>query len=249
LNKYNKLLAAIVLAFTQYGCGGGDGDVSSPVTDAQGFYNGITSKNQKISALILDDGSFYGLYVNPSSLGVVVGNVKASDGKLSSSDIIDYDLTNAETHKTTISATYAPKGWLNGTLSYPGANGNSVTFTTDYDTGYEKTPTLAAIAGTYGDTSKGLNTGSFTGVSITTDGYIAFDSGTCKAKGTIAPRTSGNVYSLTLNFDESPSCTYSGQMLSGIAGLDGDVVIMVARASDTSHPLLFLGTQIADLEG
>ncbi|MCF7694686.1 hypothetical protein IHE31_04030 [Mycetohabitans rhizoxinica] len=249
MNKYNKLLAAIVLAFTQYGCGGGDGDVSSSVTDAQGLYSGITSKNQTISALILDDGSFYALYVNPSSLGVVVGNVKASDGKLSSSDIIDYDLTNAETHKTTISATYAPKGRLDGTLSYPGTNGNSVTFTIDYDTDYEKTPTLTAIAGTYGGTSKGLNTSDPTGVSIATNGYIALDSGTCKAKGTIAPRTSGNVYSMTLNFDESPSCTYSGQMLSGIAGVDDNEVIMVARASDTSHPLLFHGTQIADLEG
>lgn len=244
MNKYNKLLAAIALAFTQYGCGGGDGDVSSPVTDAQGAYGGQTNKNQAVVAVVLDDGSFYALYANPNSSGfngVIIGNVEASGGTLSSSNVIDYDLTKMQTHKTAISATYAPKGWLNGTLSYPGANGNSITFTTDYDTDYGKTPTLAAIAGTYGGETKGLNTSSPAGVSIATDGFIAFNSGTCKAKGTIAPRTSGNVYSLTLNFDESPSCTYSGQMLSGIALQDDDVVIMVARASDTSHPLLFLG--------
>ncbi|MCF7695192.1 hypothetical protein KPG66_03380 [Mycetohabitans sp. B2] len=244
MNKYNKLLAATVLVFTQYGCGGGGGDVSSPVTDAQGIYKGTTSKNQEIFALILDDGSFYALYANEGSPWrekLLIGTVKASGGTLSSSDVIDYDLTNAETHKTTISATYAPKGWLSGTLTGPDVDGESITFKTTYDEDYEKTPTLAAITGTYRGTTKGLNTSNSTGVSITTDGYIALDSGACKAKGTIAPRTSGNAYSLTLNFDESPSCTYSGQTQSGIAEVGDNAVIMVARAADTSHPLLFWG--------
>ncbi|MCG1041208.1 hypothetical protein KQH60_00945 [Mycetohabitans sp. B8] len=77
MNNYNKLLAAIVLAFTQYGCGGGGGDVSSPVTDAQGAYGGQTNKNQDLVAVVLDDGSFYALYVNPNSSGfngVIIGS-------------------------------------------------------------------------------------------------------------------------------------------------------------------------------
>ncbi|KAG0163173.1 hypothetical protein DFQ28_007809 [Apophysomyces sp. BC1034] len=142
------------MAFTQYGCGGGGGgggggDVTSPVVEAQGLYIGTTSKNQTVFTWILDDGSLYALYASSDSSeldGVLAGNMKASGEALSSSDVIDYGLTNSETHKATISATYAPKGWLNGALAYPDVGGASVNFTTTYDTDYEKKPTLAAIA-------------------------------------------------------------------------------------------------------
>jgi hypothetical protein len=101
---------------------------------------------------------FYASEGSPWREKLLIGTVKASGGTLSSSDVIDYDLTNAEMHKTTISATYAPKGWLSGTLASPDVDRESVTFATTYDEDYEKTPTLAAITGTYRGTTKGLNT-------------------------------------------------------------------------------------------
>jgi hypothetical protein len=222
--------------------------------DAQGFYNGQTNKDQNVVAVVLDDGSFYALYEDPGISefnGVIIGNVEASGGTLSSSNVINYDLTKTETHKMTISATYAPKDWLNGALAYPGENGNNINFTTKYDAEYEKTPTLAAIAGTYSGLVKGLSMSApNTRLSIETDGIIAFDSGMCKAKGTIAPRTSGNVYSLALNFDETTSsCVYSGQTLSGIAAVVDGTVTMVAHNADTSNPLLFNGDKVAEPAG
>ncbi|MCF2133692.1 MULTISPECIES: hypothetical protein [Burkholderiaceae] len=253
MTKCNKLLAiaALIVAFTQYGCGGGSGNISSPVTDVQGLYEGVTDKDQKLSALILDDGSFYAFYWSEGDLepgGLLMGNVKASGGTLSSSDVIDYDLTRSKTQKVAISATYAPKDWLNGTSVYPDACDASFTFTTRYNADYERTPTLTTIAGAYTGTTQGLHTSSATEVSVETDGSIAFNSGACRAKGTIAPRTFGDVYSLTLKFDESPSCSYSSQTLTGIAvaapddeGIVNEGILIVARAADTSHPLLFEG--------
>lgn len=65
-----------------------------------------------------------------NALGLVlIHRMKASGGTLSSSNIIGYDLTKAETHQMTIPATYAPRGWFNGTLSYLDVDGESVTFT------------------------------------------------------------------------------------------------------------------------
>jgi hypothetical protein len=77
LKKSHKLLTvAVAMALAQYGCGGGDanGDrgVTSPVMEAQGFYTGGTSKNQSMPISIMDDGSFYALYVvNPGNWEVM----------------------------------------------------------------------------------------------------------------------------------------------------------------------------------
>lgn len=262
---------AIALAFIQYGCGGGEGErvsekkverrdercderderdergvggVLSPVMDAHGSYRGHIKNNLLLEAMVLDDGFFYAFYANDENLGtdrLLMGNLKAWDGTLSSSDVIDYDLRNSKTQKITVSAAYASKDWLSGTLVYPDVGGESVGFATKYNANYEKTPTLAAIEGTYKSWAKGLGIGNPAEVSIG-NGYITFNSQECKAKGTVTPCTFGNVYSVTLNFDKSNSCAYSEQRLSGFASLDKshlNYITLVARAADTSHPLLF----------
>lgn len=246
MHMYSKLFAAVILAFTQYGCGGGGDYHTALVTDAQGFYHGTTSKNQEITALVLDDGSFYAYYTNreiPDFDRVLMGLVEASGGKLSSLDVMDYDLTHPSFKKVAISASYGAKSYLTGTSAGVGVDKESITFTADYDAGYEKTPTLAAIAADYKGVTQGLKTKSDTDVSITTTGDMTFASGTCKAKGTIAARTSGNMYSVKLKFDASSPCEYANQTLSGIATLDddGSTLMMFARAADTSRPLAFQG--------
>ncbi len=261
MNKHNKLIALVIVAVLA-GCGGDDDNDSSshpPASggDFQGLYMGTTSMNQKMSALVLDDNSLYALYSargdSNTIYGMIQGSVTASNGSLSSSDAIDYSIAGAGNNAATVSASYIPKMFLNGTLSYPGAGGNVVTFTAQYDASYEKMPPLAALAGSYYSSVAAGSSQGRAGVAILNTGYVGLvGPGACKAVGTIAPRASGNAYALTLRFDGTVPCSYANQTFTGItATIENDGVVgiaMFARAEDTSSPLLVIGGKVSRSE-
>jgi hypothetical protein len=247
--KIKQLAVAVAMAFTQYGCGGGGDnktDQTALVTDAQGTYH-----SQDASVIVLDDGSLYAFRaMEPESRNVdhiLMGRVKASAGELSSLNVMAYNLASSSFEEVAISASYSPKNELRFTSTSLG-DGLNVNYNAEDS---ERTPTLAALFGNYKGETRGLDTPqSSTDISVTdtgTDkGEIDFSIGACKAKGTIAARASGNVYLTELNFGDSLPCEYANKTLSGIATLDKDetVLMMFVRASDTSHPLVFMGDKV-----
>jgi len=266
VNKRNKLLAlAVVIALA--GCGGDDNDgltggddnegsTSPPaaVADYEGLYVGVTSEDRELLVIALADGSFSAIYVSQRdpdiNNGLILGRVTASGASLSSSEVIDYNMSKTKISPATLSATYTPKQALNGTLSYPNAGGRAVTFTTRYDSAYEKAPTLASRAGSYSSPTSILGRDMLieTDITITETGGIAMSFDACKATGTLVPRTSINVYTLTLQFAAAKSCPYASQTLTGVAypvdenGYKG--INMLAGTADASNALIIIADEV-----
>lgn len=98
---------------------------------------------------MLDDGTYYiGYEATPYPSGVWHGTMHAAHGSFTSSNAKDYSETFRDIFDIAVDGTYATRGHLNGTVRYP-ATGQTATFTGSYDKDYERTPTLAALAGTY----------------------------------------------------------------------------------------------------
>ena len=125
------------------------GNTTLTVTcEAEGLYRGITSTNKTIAGVILDDCTCYVLYSvanNPDIVaGVVQGNGTANSGIFTSSNAKDFAMGEG-VEPVTIMGTYIPKHSFDGTAYYN--NGTSPTFTSTYDSDYEKTPMDHSLLG------------------------------------------------------------------------------------------------------
>jgi hypothetical protein len=136
---------------------------------AEGLWTGTTSANQTLSAIILDDGTYYALYSQSGSTvdgGVVQGSSSTRNGELTSSDGVDFPIVRAETNLSqtpaAVSGIYVPRSSLQLTVT---EGTNSRIFTASYDPGYQQPASLAAIAGPYtgiSGHSSGANVATFT---------------------------------------------------------------------------------------
>lgn len=222
--KINLALLSVAM-LTLAACGGGDGDSPPPATSetAEGLWIGTTNTNRSVTGVLLDDGTYYVLYSrvnNPSVIGgVVQGHGTSINGSFSSSDARDFNIEGLGVLPATISASYVARQSFNGVVMYPS---DAVSFTTTYDSQYDLTPSLATLAGTFtGQVAFSLGVEDAT-VTISNTGAIsgAGASG-CTFTGTAAPRTSGNVFNMSITFGGAP-CFFAGQTLTGIAYYDPD---------------------------
>lgn len=233
---------------------GGGGDNSPPPPPppppsgtAEGFWSGTTSSNRSVGGVVLDDGTYYFFYTGVNATGIggfVQGNGTSLNGSFSSSNARDFNFEGLGVLSATISASYVARQSLNGTLTYA-APGGSVTFTTAFDSDYDTGPSLTALAGTYsGKVASGagienasvtiLASGSFSGASF----------GGCNFSGSVAPRSIGNVYNISITFGPSP-CLAAGQSYSGIAIYDPTDTALLAAAPNSSRTtgVLFVGAK------
>ncbi|MFM0321817.1 hypothetical protein [Caballeronia glebae] len=232
----SSVLAALVLS----ACGGGggsDGDkaandaiVPPPADvdiDAQGMYTGTNSNNDTVSGVVLDNGTYYFVYVNQAEnrIGLVQGTATASHGVFSSPDATDFLASSSLAMHGSIAANYVPKSNLNGTFASV-ANGNT-SFTMDYSTVYDQTPSLTAIAGTYtglGATFRGKETVTFV---IGADGEVrgSGPSG-CSFAGNVKIHGTKNAYDTAITFGDK--CPNAGETFTGIVSVNGDELIAAA---------------------
>ena len=241
-------LAGLFLA----SCGGGGGSGSSaptppPASAAEGLWVGTTNSNRAVTGLVLDDGSDYVLYSvqgNASIIaGVIQGNGTATGGSFSSSNGRDFNLEGLGVLAATVSASYNARQTLNGSVSY--SVGAPTTFTSTFNTNYDVTPTLAAVAGTYsGQVAFSLGVENAT-VAVSGAGALsgAGASG-CAVSGSVTPRSRGNAYNLTLTFGGSP-CFFTNQTMSGIAYFDSATRRLYAVTPNASRTdgVLFVGVK------
>jgi len=233
--------SAFILTATLYGCGGGsscgasallagistcagnnNNSSSSPQTVVQsaveGLYQGTTSAGKTEYALVLEDGSFWGIYGTSvgSALaveGVATGSASANNGTFTLTFTDFYAPGNAPVTGQGSGAYTASS--LVGTIT---ENGGTTTFNfiapvqTTYD--YNSAATLSSIAGSWtGD----LLTGETSTITISATGGITGTSSLgCAITGTAVPRASGkNVFDVTLTFGAAP-CVAANQTVSGI---------------------------------
>ena len=252
-NTATVLGAAALAGLFLASCGGGgDGGGSTPpapppASAAEGLWIGSTNTNRAVTGLVLDNGDYYVLYAvagNPSIIaGVIQGTGTATGGSFSSSNARDFNLEGLGVLAATVSASYNARQNLNGTVTY-GSNG-ATTFTSTFSTNYDVTPTLAAVAGTYsGKVAFSLGVENAT-VSVSGAGALSGTGASgCRVSGTVAPRSRGNAYNLTLSFGGSP-CFFANQSFTGIAYFDSATrrLYAVTPNATRSDGILFVGVK------
>ncbi|MBS0447231.1 MAG: hypothetical protein JSR59_14930 [Proteobacteria bacterium] len=194
-------------------CGGG----GSPDT-AEGAYQGTTNAGYAFEAVVLDDGSIWGLYgiYSGSAIevaGFIAGAGSSSLGKTYSAPTIeDYGPDPAVTGSLT--AQFVAGQSFDGTIT---ASDGTETFTgaaipaSEYD--YSAPANIADIQGSW---SLSANDGSAVALTIDAQGNLSGSSQGCSFTGTAAPRASGkNIFDTSVTYGGAP-CSLPGQTVTGI---------------------------------
>lgn len=238
--KKLQLVAAIVAAATITACGGGGGSGAGGDTPAPqnlaGLWDGTTSNGRVLSAMTLSDGTTWALYTpiggGNTIAGVVQGNINgaARDFNFELNTITD----------GTLSANITPKQSISGTVS--GAGG-SLSFTGNYDADFEKTPSLAALAGTFTGQSRAAAGVETATVTVDANGAITGTSVSgCSYTGTATPRTDGNAFNISVTF-AGGVCALGTSTVTGVAFFDATEKSLIGAGlnSTKSDGFLFLG--------
>ena len=248
-NVITVIVAFSVLLSGCSGGGGGGGSSSAPATPsaAQGLWNGITNTNRTVVGLVLSDGLFYVLYSkvgNPAIIaGVVQGNGSTNGGSFSSSNAKDFNLEGAGILNASVSASFATKQTLNGTVT-PTAGGSS-TFTSTYNSNYELTPSVSILAGTFtGQVAFSLGVENAI-VTVANNGSLSGSgAGGCNITGSVTPRSDGNAFNTSVTFGGAP-CYFANQTYTGISYFDAPTKRLYTAAPNSarSDSVIFVGTK------
>ena len=236
LNAISFVIAALS------GCGGGGGSSSAaptptpPVAKAQGLFEGVTASGTSLEEIVLEDGSFWGIYGTQSGSGLLVsgfetGQVTSSNNGFSLT-FTDFPNPGNTSVSGTGSGSYTASAF-NGSVTENGVT-QSFSLSSPATSAYVyNTPALvSSVTGTW---SGNLTDGESGSVTILSDGtFTGTTSGGCGFSGKFTPRPSGvNVFNVTLNFGVS-LCSYPGQVATGIA--------IVSSLSNGTSELIVTGT-------
>ena len=243
-----SLISVLFAILLLVGCGGEDDDVlvpPAPASEAEGLYRGNTATDRAVSGVILGDGTYYLVYCvenNPDIIaGVIQGNSTASGGNISSSNAMDFNFEGVGIFPATISATYSPEQWVDGTISYN--NGNTIDFSTTYDAAYENTPSLADLAGIFtGGVMFSLGSEDAEVTVSPTGAVLGVGASGCTMTGSVAPRASGNIYNISITFGGAP-CYFENQTMTGIGYYDPNTKQLWAAALNATRTesIMFVG--------
>lgn len=244
-------------------CGGGGSDSSTTTTTAtattpttataavvtaEGLYVGSTSTGRTTTGIVLDDGTYYVIYSaqnNPSLIaGAVVGTGTSSNGSFSSTSARDINLEGLGLLSGSLSASYTQQKSLNGSINYPSLN-QTVTFTGAYDSAFQTTPTLAAVAGTYTGRVGHPRGNEAASVTVSSMGAISGRGASgCVVSGSLTPRAKGNVYTTSVTFGGSP-CLLPNATLTGASYFDAATkrLYAVGMTSARDNGMIFAGAK------
>lgn len=249
--KWNSgVLVSLVFTLLLAACSSGGSDNSSPpapATSAEGAWNGTTNTNRSVAGLVLSDGTYWFLYSmvgNPNVIaGLVQGNGSSQTGSFTSSNTRDFNFEGFGTLDATLAGSYAMKQSLSGTVTY--VLGGQTTFNSTYNADYDLIPNVNLVVGTYtGSTVTAGGTGLDT-VTLSSPNLIAgSDANGCDFTGSFAPRSSGNVYDVSV----TPAGGVCGtETVNGVAFFDaGTRTLYIAALNSTrTNGFIFLGTKPA----
>jgi hypothetical protein len=250
LGRYFTLLG-IALMLSTSGCGGdqtSDQNPTSPsASTAEGLWAGTTNTNRTLTTAVLDDGTYYFFYsssVNTNQIaGVIQGTGTSNNGSFTSPNTKDFGIGVA-VQDATISADYASRQFLNGSIAYSGAG--TVTFTSSYNTAYDTAPTVASLAGRYtgqAGSSGGVQTATVTAAADGT--FTGTEQSGCTFTGTVTARIRGNVFDQSITFGGAP-CFFAGRTFQGIVHFDIPTRRLLAATpnNDRTDAAIFFGTKI-----
>ena len=184
------------------------------VSKVKGVWTGITSLNEIVHTVVLEDGTFYLVYTQPGTavdVGVIQGTMTTADGTVSSADAVNFPLPLQQegvgvARKYTVSGTYTPQGPLQLTVS--GTTGTR-NVTAQYVPGSEQAPSVAALAGRYTGAT-GHNGGRRDATwTIDADGSLSLSNSVgCALHGTITPHASVHAFDWTITENAPGLCIF-----------------------------------------
>ena len=248
-------LLGIALVLSASGCGGDQSSDQNPTLPsahtAEGLWAGITDTNRTLTTAVLDDGTYYFFYsaaANPNQIaGVIQGTGSSNNGSFTSPNTKDFRIGvpfPLPVLDATISADIAARQFLNGSITYSGAN--TVTFTSSYNTAYDTAPTVASLAGRY--TGQAGSSGGIQPATVTAlaDGtFTGIEQSGCTFAGTVTARTRGNFFDQRMTFS-GPPCFFAGSTFQGIVYFDIPTRRLYGAAPNSSRTdaAIFFGTKI-----
>ena len=239
----------LALAACGDGGGGNGGAASVPAASAEGLWNGSTSTSRSVTAIVLDNGTYWVLYSVPHVSAVVVGFVQGTgsslNGSFSSSDGIDFNVAGQGINNATVAANYVARQSFNGSVSYASLN-PPFTFTSSYNADYDQTPSLSAIAGTYAGIASVAGGTEATTIAISPQGVVAgtgLTANGCQFLGAAVPRAKGKLYDLSVVVSGGGACANGPSAVTGIAYFDSGSkrLYLAALNKSRSNGLSFVG--------
>jgi len=213
---------------------------------AVGLWLGTSSSNRTFTGLVFPGGASYVFYSPASTPNAIAGFLQGTGttlgSSLSSSDIRDFNSEGLGIASATLSASVQTGVSLNGSVGY--TNGQTVTFTSAYDSRFTTTPTLSAVAGTYTGQTGTLAGLQSTVITVGSNGAVSSSSGGCAMTGTATARTDGNAYNVTVTFGPAP-CLLPGQTLSGVSYFDAINKRLFAALLNSARTtgMVYMGTK------
>lgn len=240
-----------ILALAACGGSGGNGDAAPapPAPTAEGLWIGSTSASRSLTAIVLDNGTYWVLYSIPhaSSLiaGVVQGTGSSVNGSFSSSDGIDFNLEGQGFNSAAVAASYVSKQSFNGSVSDPGLN-QSFTFTSSYNTDYDQSPSVSAIAGTYAGVASVAGGDEAATMAVSAQGAVvgtSLSGSGCQFLGAAVPRAKGNLYDFSVVASGGGACASGTSAVAGIGYFDASAKRLYVAALNKSRTngLIFVG--------
>jgi len=226
----------------------GDGNTGAfacvPVFDGQGFWNGTTATGAALYGIVLDDSSYYFVYVlrgSNSFDGFVHGTATSSSSQFNSSDGRNF-VSGQGIAATTLAGPYVPRTSMSGTVS--SSLGND-TYTLTYNPSYEQPVTIAAIAGTYSGTLATADAIMSTSISISNTGALSGMFSNCSLSGSVAPRGAVAAFDLLIETGGA-ACTFGGKIEhSGLVAYDPSAkrIFVLAPNPGRNNGIMFVGTR------
>ncbi len=234
-----KHLVLAIAVFTLAACGGGGGGGGDNTASgtAEGLWQGTTNTGRTVAGVVLDDGTYWFIYslVGNSAViaGVGQGNGISDNGSFTSGDGRDFNFEGLGVIDFTFAGNYTEMSSFGGTLNY--SPSGTTTITSSYDSDYDLTPSLAAIAGTYSGSAFTSGGPDFSTVSFTSTGDISGSGASgCMFSGSASPRANGNIYNVSITFGGGV-CANGTDTVTGVAYFDASTKQLTSAGLNSSR--------------
>jgi len=225
-------------------CGGGSD--APPALPAAGLYESSGSGSGRgVEALVLDSGRSYAIYGMTSAAalpvaGVVVADIAVNGTSLAASNVHDFNIESHQLDTGTLAGSFVARTSITATTTTSGGTGRS--FGGAYNSSYEQSPSLTALAGGYAGETADTVGSKVSVVTIDPLGTLVGSTSTgCNYVGTVTPHRSGNVFDVSVTF--RTGCTNEGNTLKGHAFASGNTLYAVVVNGDLSRAVVIAGVK------